>query len=110
MQRNDIEYLIFEDKGVVVCKIWNCMYAAIRRIFKYTGDERNLASYKINDLYLGVARCSSEDTFDLEYGKKLALKRAKQNRRQAINYVVRKYMDHRKAELNTLEARSKVIR
>ena len=37
--KRDVEFLVFEDKGVVVCKLHNCKYVALKRIDKYTGGK-----------------------------------------------------------------------
>lgn len=107
--KRDVEFLVFEDKGVVVCKLHNCKYVAIKRIDKYTGgklvikmgnvnyrpsnlDYRPSNYYFIDDTFVGVAHCTPEDKFNLEYGKKLALTRAKAKRGRAINKVIEKYV------------------
>ena len=108
----DVEFLVFEDKGVVVCKLYNCKYIALKRINKYTGgklvikmggmDYCSTESYFIDDVFVGVARCASEDKFDLEYGKKLALTRAKTKRGKAVNKAIESYVENIQSRLARL--------
>ena len=69
---NDVEFKVFADKGVIVCRLLDCEEIAISRIFKYVKISCifNYDKYLINDVYTGVAKCSPEDTFNEEYGKK----------------------------------------
>lgn len=102
----DIEYIVLEDKKVIVCKLWNCRYIASKRIRKHMNlgcmdDDR----YAINDVYVGMARCDEEDCFDIEYGKKLALKRAKIKRGEAINNAIKKYIKGTRSNLMKLESK-----
>lgn len=51
--------------------------------------------YYINDYYVGKAKCHPDDTFDVEFGKRLALARAKQKYQRAVNksiYAMHKYV------------------
>lgn len=106
-QSSDIEFKVFKDKGVVVCKLYDCETIAIRRINKYT--RISCYSYNrfdndlINDVYVGVARCAPEDTFDEEYGKKLALARAKAKRGKAVNNALYAFINDVKKDLERLE-------
>lgn len=100
---NDVEFKVFADKGVIVCRLLDCEEIAISRIFKYVKISCifNYDKYLINDVYTGVAKCSPEDTFNEEYGKKLALSRAKKKRGKAINKALKKfYIDMRRDLLN----------
>ena len=40
--------------------------------------------YYINDYYVGKSKCHPDDTFDIEFGKKLALARVKQKYQNAV--------------------------
>ena len=46
----------------------------------------------IPDTFIGIAHCSPEDKFDEEYGKKLALLRARKQRAQAVNRALREFV------------------
>lgn len=101
--KRDVEFLVFEDKGVVVCKLHNCKYIAEKRIWKYfkiTVMDR----YIIDDVFVGVAHCAPEDKFNLEYGKKLALTRAKAKRGRAINKAVENFINNTHLRLLRLAA------
>lgn len=89
----DIEYRIIADKGVVVCKLYNCSDIAIRRIEKYTKRTIYTDKYCISDIYTGIARCAEEDTFDVSIGMEIALNKAKRKRAKAINNAIREYVD-----------------
>lgn len=104
MRQGDVEFIVNEEKGIVVCKIWDCGDIAFRRIQKYTG--RTLSpfclDYDINDVYVGVAKCSPEDTFNLGKGKKIALVKAKRKRGIAVNKAIAKYIADEKKKLQRL--------
>lgn len=86
----NVTYYINEEAGVVVAKInaeeyepFNVAESVITKLRK--ADEHN-APYDVfycgghglmlDKSYVGVARCSPEDKFDLETGKRIALARA----------------------------------
>lgn len=104
---SDVEYFVFENKGVVVCKLHNCRFIALHRIDKYTHKtiEYLEAPYKylIDEVYTGVAKCSPEDKFDEEYGKKLALTKAKAARGKAVNNAIKTFMSDIEKDLNNLK-------
>ena len=89
---NDLHYTVIKDKGIVICRLSGCSDIAIDRIFKYTGELCDSELYQLKDCYFGVAKCAPEDEFDAEYGKKLALSRAKIKRNKAITRMIRKYI------------------
>ena len=104
-QSSDIEFKVFKNKGVVACKLYGCERIAISRINKYTQIHCYNRSNKdlINGVYVGVARCAPEDTFDEEYGKKLALARAKAKRGKAANNALYAYISNVMKDLARLE-------
>lgn len=111
--KRDVEFLVFEDKGVVVCKLHNCKYVALKRIDKYTGGKLVIkiggmnycsSTYLIDDIFVGVAHCAPEDKFDLEYGKKLALTRAKAKRGRAVNRAIESFINNMHLRLLKLAA------
>ena len=101
---SDLEYLVFPNKGVVVCKIHNCRDIVLNRIARYTLDDLDLywEKYLIPDVFFGVAKCNKEDKWDEEYGKKLALVKAKAKRCRAVNNMVKQYIRDKEKELETL--------
>ncbi len=77
----DVDYIVKIDEGVVVCIISECAYNAIALLNKYTGICDNPfcippEEFLLSNQYKGVAKCDANDTFDEEYGKKLAYRKA----------------------------------
>ena len=102
------EFLYFPKKGVVVCKLYNCEFTATDRIYKYMNNSikfeyDNIKKYIINDVFVGVARCSKEDTYDKAFGRKLALTKAKAKRGKATNDAIKKFIKDFNTRLLTLE-------
>lgn len=102
---NNVVYHINKDKGVVVC-ILKCDTEEPQLIFEstlfkiYRADNIRVCGIydpnrntKINEQYVGIARCSKNDTFDEEFGKKLALARAKVKKTYALQKQFFKYID-----------------
>ena len=94
---NDMKFKVDKERGVVVCALYNCRYIAVNRIEKYCNDiivpvDWMPEEYYIHDTYIGIAKCAPEDEFDEEYGKRLALTRAKVKRNRAINNTIQKYI------------------
>lgn len=91
---SNVEYQTNEQKGVVVCKIWDCKDLAIKRIEKHRPLKvaEFADRYKVDDVFVGVAKCSDLDKFDIENGKKLAMKRAISKRSAAINEKIERYI------------------
>ncbi len=103
---NDVEYFVFKNKGVVVCKLHNCKSLALDRISKYANvlcPVMDIHKYFINDVFTGVAKCSPDDSFDLEYGKKLALTKAKASRGKAINNAINLFIKNLNKSINNLQ-------
>ena len=69
-----VEYYVDEAKKVVVCKLIGCegslIYDMCQAGYPCHPD------FFLNDSYVGKAKCSDDDTFDVEFGKKLAYQRA----------------------------------
>ena len=106
---SDVSFRIDEKNKVVVCKITNCEDLAISRIDKYSycgyiyNSIYDRVSYEIPNTFTGVARCNPYDKFDVEYGKKLALTRAKAKRGRAINATLYRYIKKAQRGLEDLE-------
>ena len=112
--KNDVEYRTNADKGVVVCKLHNCRFIALDRINKQSSLLMRLAfgnndltklgeQLVIDEVYVGIAYCSPDDTFDENIGKKIALTKAKRKRCQAVNKVIKEFMNVVEKELNRLK-------
>lgn len=104
----DIKFDVNPEKRRVICFLYNCENIALNRIKKYVpcfNTEIFAKKYKlkIDPVYVGIAKCAPEDEFDVEYGKKLALTRAKQKRCKAINRVIYDVFDVIDCELNNLD-------
>ena len=100
----DVEFRVFKDKGVVVCRLLNCAEIAKDRIEKYTHItfKHWSTKYLIPDVFVGVAKCAPEDSFDEEVGKKIALTKAKARRCKAVNNMINKFIEDEKRDLEVL--------
>ena len=103
---SEMEYLEYPEKGVVVAKLYNCAFIPISRIYdqlRFWVSNEDLLKYCIADTYVGVAKCSPDDTFDLETGRKIALTKAKRARGKAVNNAIKKFISDMTADLKRLE-------
>lgn len=74
--KSGITYYIDEEKRTVVCKLRGAMYdvaANLESRFNYVDFEHD---YTMKDCYVGKAKCSPEDKWDKNTGKRIALCRA----------------------------------
>ena len=67
-------YYINEEKGIVVCKLTGCWRGLACDMCKKGFPAH--PDFEIVDEFVGKAKCSTDDTFNLEKGKKIAFKRA----------------------------------
>lgn len=101
------KYFINEEKKVVVCKIEDCSCSLVCDMC-----HMNWPSHEdlfIADEFIGKAKCSPEDTFDIEIGKQIAYKRAvaklfKAKERTLIAFIEehKKMFDQLKKDSNKL--------
>ena len=77
--RNELQYVINEEKRTVTCIAWDCTDDLIKHLLKKSFDGfsldaliRNYGMLLLNHKYVGTAKCSPEDTFDVEIGKKIS--------------------------------------
>ena len=105
----EVRFIIDKEHGVVVCKLTGCKDIAVSRLDKYMPNydyylmgSPYWLNTDIKDTYTGIARCNPEDEWDEEYGKKLALLRAKQKRGKAINNVLIKVVHQMAREMEDL--------
>ena len=99
-----VEFLVFGK--VVVCKLHNCKYLPMERITKnvpFVTAYKSLKEFDIDSTYTGVAKCAPEDEFDLEFGKELALRRARIKRNKAVKQAINLYLKRMKHMLQELE-------
>ena len=96
----EIEYFVNEEKKVVVCKISNCM-ASLQCDMCKLGWPHHPDLF-INDTFVGKARCSEDDTFDVETGKYIAYKRAVAKLNTAKLKVVKRFRKNQERGINEL--------
>lgn len=76
------KYFVNKEKGICTCVLSDCEYDAIEEVEHIFGHTCNSLIVKANKDYLidyryvGIAKCSPEDTFDEIFGKDLAFERA----------------------------------
>lgn len=82
-------YYVDEKKKIVVCKLTDCAGALICDLCKrnWPGHEELL----IEDTFVGKAKCSDDDVFDVEKGKKIAFKRAYAKLTRAKQRTLRRF-------------------
>lgn len=99
----NVTYYINEEAGVVVAKI-ECMHREPDEIVesiswklrrsdsRMEGINTYLAGdnsrYELRPYYTGVAKCSPDDTFDIEVGKRIALARAQIKYHEALGDIL----------------------
>lgn len=68
------KYFVNKEKGVVVCKLEDCFDSVIYDMHQkgWPFDE----NLEIPNTFTGKAKCSPEDTFNEDIGKRIALNRA----------------------------------
>lgn len=103
-------YVVNEEKRTVACIIYDCeldLASFITKHSMYTNSVRmygrdypDLTQYVyglLKSSYSGVAKCSPEDEFSVEFGKNLAYKRARlkyeKDRMNVLMYVCNRYLD-----------------
>ena len=93
MSGSQVKYYVNKEKRTVVCVITGCEWAADDRVWRYC-QSNNIKmqhrAFRISDEYTGVAKCSLDDEWDEDFGKRLAFARARNNRDRAINDKVSK--------------------
>ena len=103
INNKDMEFKVYPDKGVVVCRLLNCEDVPIRRIVKYTNNRFIPSKYLIDNVFVGIAKCAPEDTFNEERGKEIALAKAKCKRGKAINKAIQKYIEDTQRDIYNLK-------
>lgn len=96
----DIQYFVNEKKGVVVCKISDTAETVVKDMVQHDYGPANEDTYLyslLNDSYVGKARCSANDTFDEDLGRKIAYKRALAKLNHAKEKMVKRIAAHEKA-------------
>ena len=78
-------YHVDEDKRTVVCVLSTSYGELYNRVVKYAPSLQLYNVPYMEGSYVGIARCSSEDIFDPEFGKKLARVRAIRAKNRDMN-------------------------
>lgn len=71
-----ITYYIDEEKRTVVCKLRGAMFDVIDNLLSHCNYVDFENDYTMKDCYVGKAKCSPEDKWDKNTGKRIALCRA----------------------------------
>jgi hypothetical protein len=104
----DISKVKFEEfpNGVVKASISDCRYDAINKInrkFVATTTSAieidstwNKASkeYRMNNTYSAIAKCSQDDEYSFEVGKKIALKKLNEKYNRSIDKRIARFLMH----------------
>ena len=106
MSDNNVKYYVNRDKRTVVCILSGCKWNATHRIAKYVRNYSYfidpILKFNIEDEYVGIAKCSPEDTWDEDYGQRLAFARARKKRDDAINDQISRALDILRTVVDTL--------
>ncbi len=108
---NNVRYYVDKNKGTVVCVLSGCKELALRRAIKvhrnFTDKLMVMANpypVLINDEFVGKAVLSAGDTWDEETGKKIAFKKARAKRADAINRALDRHIADLKSMIESLES------
>lgn len=74
--KSGITYYIDEEKRTVVCKLRGAMFDVIDNLLSRCNYVDFENDYTMKDCYVGKAKCSPEDKWDKNTGKRIALCRA----------------------------------
>lgn len=74
--KSGITYYIDEEKRTVVCKLRGAMFDVIDNLLSRCNYVDFENDYTMKDCYVGKAKCSPEDKWDKNAGKRIALCRA----------------------------------
>ena len=74
--KSGITYYIDEEKRTVVCKLRGAMFDVLDNLLSHYSDVDFEHDYTMKDCYVGKAKCSPEDKWDTNTGKRIALCRA----------------------------------
>ena len=85
------EYKVNEEKRTVVCIIKTTNDIS-SRLVKYDLSTNEIFLFDPDRIYKGIARCAPDDTWDEEYGKRLAEYRASRARQVDVNNELKNYI------------------
>lgn len=101
------DYYVNEEKKIVVCKISDCSGALICDMCHKGWPPTD--EMIINDSFVGKAKCSSEDTFDVERGKRIARIRAYAKLARAKQKKLAAFMDRNNKSMEALARDTKKL-
>ena len=87
--RDEMETQINENKGTVTVIIKECSTDALDTIIKRFNDDMVVEKAIMPNTFVGVARCSEEDTFDAKIGGRIASKRAMDAHKKAYTNAIK---------------------
>lgn len=85
------EYIVDKDKRTVVC-ILTTVDDIPSRLEKYGLADEDYDDIVDTRIYKGIAKCAPEDTWDEEYGKRLAEYRASRMRQVDVNNELKRFI------------------
>lgn len=100
-----LDFIINKDKKTITCIATNCTYDVLNDLTKrlstiqddiirtiyYDLANSDSSDLRINDKFYGTAKCVDPDVFDIEYGKKLAIKKMRYKYNKAKKKVMNRY-------------------
>ena len=108
-----VDYIVKEKEGVVVCIISDCEFNAIALTDEYTDMFfmpwcQAPLEFRLNEQYKGIAKCVAGDTFDEEYGKRIAYRKAYLKYATALEKKVKFIQSSHKEYADQLQEKLKI--
>ncbi len=109
MSDNTIQYYVNQEKGTVVCVLTGCHQIARIRLNKaeYPVGELMILPdddvININNQFIGKAVLAPGDTWNEDFGKKLAYQKAREKRAAAINHAIDKQIEQLQQVIQNLQ-------
>lgn len=103
--RDKLDFIVNKEKRTVTCIASDCKFDIVNDLTKKLSSEKIdtqmilisdiLATdlLLISDTFVGVAKCSPFDTFDEEYGKRLAIRKMRVKYNAAKDKVMNRFWD-----------------
>lgn len=104
----ETRFYVNEKKRTIACVIFT-RDEVFDRCWRYgIYDSDTVISMPRECEYVGVAKCAPEDTWDENYGRKLAEYRAMEIRRKDVNRKINAYIEFANKRLENLNAYGKI--
>lgn len=103
MNKEKVTYKVFPENRVVVAEIHGCAFDAqsvVNDIINNTTSSIGVIAYGMderfimNNFFKATAHCHPDDVFDVEVGKKIALKKLTEAYHRSLNKHVANYMKY----------------